>query len=258
MDYNIKSVERAFEIVEALALKSRLPSELSKQLNINKSTLHRFLSTLQDLGYVDKHSDNSFSLSQSFINLGVKAQNQYNIVAICKPYLLELAERFQESALLATFNGYRCQYEDKMESSYTVRIVFDSGKTAPAHAVASGKVFLASLENERLHEYMESEHFTSYTKNTITDKDELIAELSTIKRLGYAVDNEEYEIGLQGFACPIKDAEGKTIRTICLAGIAGRIKERNNPNDIVTALLKASQEISTKMGYQSSKSLITP
>ncbi|MFY0759886.1 IclR family transcriptional regulator [Metabacillus dongyingensis] len=253
MDYNIKSVERAFEIIEAIALKSKLPSELSKELNINKTTLHRFLATLHDLGYIDKRSDNSISLSQSFINLGVKARNQYNIVAISRPYLKSLAEEFEESALLATFNGNISQYEDKVESSRAVRIVFDSGGTAPAHAVASGKIFLASLEHDSLLEYMDRVPFTAYTRNTIIEKEKLIDEVAKIRELGYAVDNEEYEIGLQGFACPVKDADGKVIRALCVAGIANRIKDKNNKDKIKSALLKASSEISSKMGYQSPK-----
>lgn len=249
MDYNIKSVERAFEILKAISTEMQTPAELSKKLGMNKSTIHRFLATLINLGYLEKLPDNYLRLSQSFINLGVNAQKQYDVVAVSKPYLFSLAEEFKESALLAMFDGSDCQYVDKVESSQAVRIVLDSGEKAPVYSVASGKVFLASLKEEDLNEYLDQTDFIPFTKNTFIEKNKLKEEIKKVRDSGYAIDNEEFEIGLRGFAAPIKDYKGEIIAALCIAGVAPRIKEKSKVNRILFALLEASREISQQIGY---------
>ncbi|WP_431803853.1 IclR family transcriptional regulator [Halobacillus andaensis] len=254
MDYNIKSVKRVFEIIQEISCNPQTPAELASNLDINKSTIHRFLSTLQNLGYIEKMADNSVRLSQSFINIAMNAQTQYEIVNICRPYLVNLSEEFQEGALLATFNGKESEYVDKVESSLAVRIVFEPGKKAPAYSVASGKVFLASLKEEELNHYLEEMQVTQFTKNTITDEKKLRKELAGIRKSGYATDNEEYEIGLRGFACPIKDYKGNTVAAICIAGIAPRITDAGKINEIIRSLKEDAKEISMRMGYKAEDS----
>lgn len=250
MDYNIKSIERAFEILKALSSEAQTPAELVKKLDMNKSTIHRFLATLIDLGYLEKLPDNYLRLSQSFINLGVNAQKQFDVVTLSRSYLISLAEEFKESSLLAMFTGSDCQYVDKIESPHAVRIVLDSGAKAPAYSVASGKVFLASLKEDELNDYLDHTNFISYTTNTFTEKMKLKKEISHVREVGYAIDNEEFEIGLRGFAAPIKDYRGETIAALCIAGVAPRIKDKKKINNIISALLEASKDISSQIGYK--------
>ncbi|WP_408008072.1 IclR family transcriptional regulator [Pseudalkalibacillus sp. A8] len=250
MDYHIKSVERAFEIMKAISIEPLTPAELSIKLQINKSTIHRFLSTLINLGYVEKLSNHSIRLTQSFINLGINAQKQYEVFNTARPYLVKLAEEFKESALLSVFNGTEVQYVDKVESPHAVRTVFDPGKKAPAYAVASGKMFLSSLGENELEYYLDNQVMTAFTDNTLTDRDKLKKEIAKIKEKEYALDNEEYEIGLRGFACPIKDYRGDVIAALCIAGIAPRLTDKQRISKIVQALLYASKEVSLQLGFQ--------
>ncbi|MFC0271780.1 IclR family transcriptional regulator [Metabacillus herbersteinensis] len=250
MDYNIKSVERAFEIMKAISDEAQTPAELAKKLDMNKSTIHRFLATLIDLGYLEKLPDNYLRLSQLFINLGVNAQKQFDVVTLSRPYLISLAEEFKESSLLAMFTGNDCQYVDKIESPHAVRIVLDSGAKAPAYSVASGKVFLSSLEEDELNDYLDHTSFISYTKNTFTEKMKLKEEIIHVREAGYAIDNEEFEIGLRGFAAPIKDYRGEIIAALCIAGVAPRIRDKKKIHSIISALLYASKDISYQIGYK--------
>lgn len=249
MEYSIKSVERVFEIVKAIAEKPRRPSQLASDLNMNKSTIHRFISTLLNLGYIEKLPDQSLRLSQSFINLSLNGHKHDEILEVAKPYLKMLAERFKESSLVAVFNGYESEYIDKVESSRAVRTVFDPTYRAPAYAVASGKVFLASLEEQELKAYFDHTDFISHTENTIVDRTELEKEINKVRELGFSVDHEEYEIGLRGFASPIKDHQGKVIAAICLAGIAPRITEETRIQEIISSICSAAKEISYHMSY---------
>ncbi len=253
MEYEIKSVVRTFRILKALSSESLTPSELTKELDINKSTMHRFLFTLKSLGYIETdQSNNTVRLSQSFINLGIHAQKHYQIHATSRPYLKQLTNKFKESALLAVFNGYEVQYVDNIESSHAVRTVFDLGKKAPAYAVASGKLFLSTLNDQELNEYLHTQEMGAYTNNTLTDHERLKIELRKIKDVGYAIDNEEYEIGLKGFACPIRNRAGNVIAALCIAGIASRITEKQKIHNIIDELIYASEEISSQLGFQKS------
>jgi len=226
------------------------PAELAKKLNINKSTIHRFLVTLKDLGYIDMSHDNLVRLSQSFIKLGTRAQEQYQIHVVAQPYMERLARKFKESAFLATFDGSNVQYIDSVESSHAVRTVFDPGKKAAAYAVASGKLFLSNLKEKELEEYLKGQQLKAYTENTIIDAEHLKQELKEIKKKGISFDNEEYEVGLKGFACPIRDNTGYMIAALCIAGISSRITSKQKVNDIIESMVEDSSKISVQMGYQ--------
>nr|WP_280141230.1 IclR family transcriptional regulator [Lentibacillus halodurans] len=246
----MKSVVKTFQILETLSIESMYPAELAKELNINKSTIHRFIMTLKDLGYIDISNDNLVRLSQSFINLGTRAQEQYQIHVIAQPYMEVLAKRFKESAYLATFDGMTVQYIDSVESSLAVRTVFDPGRRSPAYAVASGKLFLANLSEMELDDYLQQQNLKGHTKNTITDVECLKQELQQIKKNSISLDNEEYELGLKGFAAPVRDHSGKVIAALCIAGITSRITSIQKVNEIIESLIDYSRKISIQMGCQ--------
>jgi len=250
VEYEIKSVTKVFKVLEALSEEEITPADLAVKLDMNKSTLHRFLATLMSLGYIEKNENNTIRLTQSFINLGVHAQKHDALHTIARPYLEQLAQDVGESVLLAVFDGQAVQYVDNIESTHTVRTVFDPGKQAPAHAVASGKLFLSALDEQDLEVYLQSQPLTRMTENTITDQQKLLAELKSIKEQGYALDHEEYEVGLRGFACPIKNDTGSVIAALCIAGIAPRITNKQRIASTVQKLSKAADKISLQLGYQ--------
>ncbi len=249
MAYEIKSVTRAFMILEAIAEEALSPSDLAVKLDMNKSTLHRFLSTLSFLGYIERDKDNTIHLSHSFSNLTTRGQNHGKVIAAARPYLEELACTLQESAFLAVFNGRKITYVDNIESQYAVRTVFDPGRKAPAHAVASGKLFLSELAEKELEDFLQKEPLIYLTKNTITDPIRLKSELASIKKKGYACDHEEYELGLKGFACPIRNHNGNIAAAICIAGIASRITNNTVIHTTIAQLSNAAAEISVQLGY---------
>ncbi|MFC0560625.1 IclR family transcriptional regulator [Halalkalibacter alkalisediminis] len=249
MNYKNKSVEKAFEIIEALSVSPLTPSDLSSHLGINRSTLHRFLQNLEDLEYVEKLPDHRIRLSHRFIRIGLQAQTHFNFLTIAKPIMKAFAEEIGESVLIASFNGYKVTYLEKEESSQTVRIVVDAGSQSPPYTVASGKLFLSELSEKDLNLFFKRTQLKSYTKNTITDEDELRKELKKIKEQEVAIDDEEYELGLKGFASPIRDVSGSTIGALCVAGVSIRFDKRKTL-ETIELLKQYSREISFQLGYQ--------
>ncbi|RYG72957.1 IclR family transcriptional regulator [Lentibacillus lipolyticus] len=250
LEYQIKSVVRAFRIIEVLARESLTAVELTMKLDINKSTLHRFLVTLKDLGYIEIDDNNAWRLSQSFVNLGLHTQKHYQIQTIARPYMERLMQEFKESAFLAVFNGDEVHYVDSVESSHAVRTVFGPGKKSPAYAVASGKMFLASMKREQLESYLASHELKPLTENTHTEIAALKRDLQRIRESGISIDNEELEIGLRGFACPIRDELGDMNAALCIAGIASRIQEKSKVDRLMKRLKEDANKISWQLGYK--------
>ena len=118
----------------------------------------------------------------------------------------------------------------------------------PAHLSALGKVILANIGHEELEKYIESANFEKRTINSIASKKQLIDELTVIKANGYAVDNEEYEIGLKCIASPIFNIQGNVVAAISISGPSNRISNESIPyfkNKIITA----AKTISSNLGY---------
>ncbi|TCP20700.1 IclR family transcriptional regulator [Scopulibacillus darangshiensis] len=249
MDYTIKSLVKASEILELLAEKPLTAKKIVELLDMNKSTLHRFLYTLEIQNYIERNHNNEYQLSQKIIRLGLMAQNNLELSQVGKPFLIQMAERFGESCLLGSLDHDKVFYMDKVESANTVRIVLDAGQSAPLYTVASGKVFLAAMSQQHLRRYLETNELKSMTKNTITDKSQLLDEIKKIREKGYAIDNEELEAGLRGIAVPVRNYTGNTIAALCVAGVSMRFSQEKA--ELISEDLKQiGNEFSKQLGFK--------
>lgn len=248
MDYTIKSLVKAFEILESIAEKPATASELATRLGINKSTLHRFLYTLEQQNYIEKSLSETYHLSHKFIQLGLSAQNSIDLIRVAKPYLSELSRLFEESCLLACFEKYQVFYMDKVESPYALRIVLGPGQRVPLYSVASGKLFLSDLPLSQLEMYLEENELKPFTKNTITSKEQLLRELAKVRENGYAVDNEEYEIGLRGVSAPVRNYTGRVVAALSVAGVSIRLNKEKT-QAVISTLVEMTAKMSKHLGF---------
>ena len=247
MDYTIKSLVKSFEIIEALSERPSTAKSLTERLGMNKSTLHRFLYTLEKQNYITQSPTNEYHLSQKFIQLGLGALSNLELTQVAKPYLVELSQEVGECTLLAGFIQHEVFYLDKVESPHAVRFVLEAGKRAPCYCVASGKVFLAHLPEQQLHNYLNQLKFQPRTDQTIRSKEALLKQLDKVHLQGYATDDEEYEVGLRGIAAPIFDFTGQVIAAICVAGVSIRLTEERLV-EISATIRRMAAQISARMG----------
>ncbi|MEF7564071.1 MULTISPECIES: IclR family transcriptional regulator [Bacillus] len=248
IEQNIKTVEKALKMLEEIAGKPRSFSELIDFMDSNKATIHRFVSTLENLGYIAKNQEDKYQLTPKLHSMGTKGLEQFDLIQIAKPYLAELANEVNESAVIAGYTNDTVYYLDKIESPSALRIVVEPGKTAPLYSVASGKLYLAHLTVEQLEDYLDRQELKPITENTITDKEAMKKELKMIQMQGYAVDHEEWEEYLRGVAFPIYDYSNQLVSALCIAGVSYRFTEEK----VQTVVSKASEkakEISSLLGY---------
>lgn len=246
---NLKTIENNMRILEALSEEPRSFVELIDLMDSNKATIHRLLTTLEELGYVYKNGNNRFQLTLKLYSLGKKEMERNDLLKKAKPFLLKLVDEVKETVVISTFTRDTVYYLDKFEWHSALRIVVEPGKTAPLYCVASGKLYLAHFSEEELADYIDKTPLLPFTETTITNVNKLREEISIIRKLGYAIDNEEWELYLRGVAFPIYDYSHKMVAAISISGVSYRFSEEKITS-IVDEVAQISNEISRLLGYE--------
>jgi DNA-binding IclR family transcriptional regulator len=144
--YKINSCEKTMNILSLLAEKKTLSvAELARYLNLNRSTCHRFVATLRDLGFITQHSPSSYSLTLKIFELGMQVAESIEIRPIARPYLNELSLQFRETVNLGYWDQGVIVHIDKVDGLETLRTDYKLGARAPAYCTALGKSILAFL-----------------------------------------------------------------------------------------------------------------
>jgi len=222
-DNKIKSVDTSFDIVETLLQTEAMTiTELADSLERSPSNVLEHLRTLQDRGFVIKE-DGKFRPGLKYYEIGNKVKRNHPLYTHGTGPADDLANEINEYVWLMAeeqrqgYYIYKTGGEDAVESG-----AYPIGSRWPLNSTASGKVILAHMDNTRLENVLATHELNQWTSNTITDQGELIEELEEIREKGFAIDNEESAIGIQGIAVPVCGIDG-IIGTISISGPASRI-----------------------------------
>ncbi len=247
----MKSTIKVFQVLETLCQgKSAGVSELSSQLDIKLSSMHRFLSVLTQLDYVQKNEQTGkYFATLKVFQLGVAVRNKLSLISIARPHMEELCENLNETVNIAVFAQNSVVVIDRVQSPETLRTNIVVGRHLPAYCTAFGKVFLAFMGAEELNLYFGAVTLNPLTRQTIVDQADLRAELQKIRNAGYAIDNRELDDNIRCIAGPIRDESGKVMAAISISGPITRLKMVRLRTFIKT-IIAVSQEISKKLGYR--------
>jgi len=246
-----KSISRAIDLLETLAANPQgiSLSELSHLLGIPKPSIHRILQTLIDRQLVDEDP----ILEEYSLGLGVLRLSQSVLAGVelrqqARPVLENLNHSWDESIHLAILDekGTQVIYIDKIESSQAVRMVSRVGQSVPVHCTALGKAILSCFETEEVENLLANYTFKSFTPNTITNLQVLLAHLEEVKHQGFAVDNVEYEESVVCVAAPVLDSEGKAVAAVSISAPQNRLSKEDIPS-AGADVCSAAQEISKVM-----------
>ncbi|RYJ08384.1 IclR family transcriptional regulator [Halogeometricum borinquense] len=209
-------------------------TEIAEYTDIPISTLHTHLQTLQEMEYVIRE-DREYKLGMKLFHLGEQARWRDTRYQLVKEKAWDLANRVGEEVSFA------------IEENNRMVILFDE-TTAPSdegfqvgryfdlHSSACGKAALAEFSDERIHEFIEQCELPAYTDNTITNKDELLAEVETIREQGHAVNKQEELEGLRAVAVAINEPDGSVFGTLDIAGPPYRLPE----DDVIAKRLQSA------------------
>jgi DNA-binding IclR family transcriptional regulator len=250
-----RSLEKAFNVIEILAAGSepmRL-TDIAKQAEMPTSTVMRLLNTLHNMGYVQQ-SDKTlrYSLSRKFAGLCDTTREKTDIVTMAHPLLERLCADVEECVCLDTELDNQSVNLDKVEppGSDILAACVRIGKRAPLYCSAPGKFFLASNYTvEALGRYMRRYASERFTANTILSISEMQIELNRCERHGYALDNEECEIGFSSMAVGIRDFTGHVIAAVSIVAPVERLSA-TRVHQLYSIVQDTAEEISKRMGYR--------
>ncbi len=220
----VQSLERAFGLLEAMADAGGTIglSQLAAEAELPLPTIHRLVRTLVDLGYVRQEPSRQYALGPRLIRLGETSSRMLGRWA--RPYLLELVEGLGESANLAMLDGDLMVYVGQAQSQQSMRMFTEVGRAVPAHCTAVGKAILAGEDPAAVRALLARTGMEARTEHTITDPDAFLARLADVRRTGYAVDDQEQELGVRCVAVAVPDAPSRIAMSV--SGPAPRMTEQ--------------------------------
>jgi len=251
-DYIIHSVDHAFDVLEAFrADEPELGvTQLAKMLNLHKNNVFRILATLESRGYVEQNPrTGNYRLGLKAFESGQAYLRHTNLLSVAHPQMEVLTRDLRENAYLAVLRGDYVFYLDEVIADQTIQVVSRLGTRASPHCTATGKVFLAHLDTEQVESIIKSRPLERLTPKTIIEKRKLQKEVKKVYKDGYALDNEEWTLGLKCVAAPILDYYGKIQGTLSVSGPSERMSDKRIKEDIVPAVMQHAVEASRKMGY---------
>ncbi len=221
-------------------------SELARELKMAKSTVHGIASALEELGALLRAPlTKKYKIGPTLLELGKVAFSQIDVKDLARPSMEDLMERTEESVFLGVLNGDRITILDIVESRKELKITSPRGTAISIFAGATGKVFLASMEEDLATEIIGAKELPSFTKNTITDPEKYIEEIKRVKEAGYATDDEEYILGVRAVAAPIR-GEGRLNSAIWVVGFKAGLDEKRMES-LIRETKAAATEISRKI-----------
>ena len=204
--YGAPSVKKAFAILNAVA-SSRQGlgvSELAKKLKMAKSTVHGMTSALEELGAVMRDPrTKKYKLGFTLLEIGRSAYSQIDLKTAARPVTEDLMKKTRTSIFLGILNWDHVTILDIVEARQDLNITAPVGSNIPLFAGAVGKVFLASMEEEQAAKIIGSKGLPRFTDNSIVDSELYQKELKLVREKGYAVDDEEYIMGVRAVASPL-------------------------------------------------------
>ena len=248
----MKSLNRALDIIELIAEKGEIGvRELAQISDLPPATAHRIVAALVKRGYLNKDErTHRYTLSPKFLILGEKVQQQIDIVSIARPYLEQLMAKTRENANLSVRDGRNVIYIDHVGSpDHNLRIFTKLGGNAPLYASGVGKVFLSRFSATQFRQYIEAVDLQPFTPHTLTTAQMLADEIEKVRRLGYAVDNQEKELGVRCVAAPILDHGGQIRAAVSVSGAAQRITIKRLPA-LGELVMECARQVSEAMGHK--------
>lgn len=224
-------------------------TELAKRLDVAKSTAHRLASTLVAEGFLEQNAaDGRYRLGLLLFSIGTLVRRRMNVSEQAVPHLQALCENSGETVHLAVLHDTEVVFLRNIESKQAIRPRSYLGVRKPAFCTSEGRALLAFGPPQQLSAVMRAT-LAPRTPKTLTDKAAITWLLQKIRHQGYAVDDEESEVGMRGIAAPVFDASGLAVASV---GVVGPVQRFTAPRQraLAAQVLATAEAVSVHLGYQ--------
>lgn len=225
-------------------------SELASRLGLGKSTVHRLLSTLALEGLIERDAATGrYRLGLKLYELGSIVGDHLDLHEVIAGPIDDLRNRTGETVHVAILDGPEVVYIARRESPHTLRLFGRVGHRNHAHCTSTGKLLLAFLPLPELAAILHGFALPAHTRHTITDRLKLEDELEAIRRRGWADNIEESELGVHSVAAPIREAIGRVVAAISVAGPAARFTP-DAMRQVAADTVRTADAISGRLGWR--------
>lgn len=248
--YDAPSVRKAFLILRLISKANQGMgiSDLAGSLEMSKGTVHGIISALDDLGALIRDPfSKKYMLGPTLFELGRSAYAELELGDIARPFMEKVMKQTGTSVFVGILNGRRVTILDVVESHYDFKITAPRGSTVPFLAGAVGKVFLAGMDKTQAAEII-GKGLPSFTEHSITDPDQYLLEIERTKKQGYAVDDEEYLVGVRAVAALLRGSESKGY-AIWAVGFKSVLHDEKM-NRLINGMMEAARLINDQLKDQ--------
>jgi len=218
-------------------------SQLSVKTGLSRAAVRRCLYTLTKLGFAGVEDGSRYALRPRMLTLSNTYSASNSLSTAAQPILERMSTALHESFSVATLDGDDIVYIARSTVSRVMSDDLHIGSRLPAYCTSMGRVLLAFLPNEQLETYLARVVLTQHTPRTVSSVDKLRLALRNVRRHGYALVDQEYEVGLRSLAVPVYSPSGRVSATINLSGSAPRISVYEMQTRFLPHLRNAATEL---------------
>lgn len=225
----IQVADRLFLVLETLAETGPVPlADLCRHLDLNKSTVHRLLSSLIYMGYVKQDSETGkYALSFKLLTLSNKLMSHMDILETVRPFLKKLSEETGETVHFVQLDGLDAVYIYKEESyQNSIRMVSKVGSRIPLYCSGVGKAMAADMPEPQIREIWDNSPIQKLTPHTIIHYTQFLEKIKEVQQKGYALDDEENELGVRCIAVSIPDFKGRPKYAFSISAPVARMSDK--------------------------------
>lgn len=238
------SLARGLAVLRAFSDQRRTLTiaQISHKTGIPRAAVRRCLHTLKQLGYADQDANN-FSLKPKVLTLGYSYLSSTPLTVSTHPYLNSISRTLNESCSLAVLQDNEVLYVARSATSRIMSVSLNTGSRLPAYCTSLGRVMLAHLPEEELADYLATVKLKAYTERTVVSAPRIAQILEGVREDGYALVEEELEIGLRSIAVPVRGASGTVLAALNVSAQAARVGARQMKQEFLPVLLRGAQEL---------------
>jgi IclR family KDG regulon transcriptional repressor len=225
-------------------------SSLSKRLGVAKSTVHRLAVTLVSEGMLEQNPENEkYRLGIALFGLGALVRRRMDVSAEARPHLFQLRESTGETVHLGLLDRSEIMYIYNLESPHAIRMRSDIGVRKPAYCTAEGLAILAFQPDSVVEEII-ARGLKPRTPKTNTNPKKLWKILEQVRQQGYAIEDEQSEVGMRSIAAPIRNSSGDVVAAVGVAGPLQRVSDAVLA-EFAPKVVEAADTVSVRIGYRS-------
>jgi IclR family pca regulon transcriptional regulator len=241
----IAGLEKGLQVIEAFDQeRARLTiAEVAERTGLTRAAARRYLITLAHLGYM-RHENKLFSLTPMVLRLGQSYLHSARLPRIVQPLLYRLAYSLEEAASAGVLDHDQLVCVAAVSAGRLVSTTLQPGTRVPAYCTANGRMLLASLPPAQIDSFLQRAQPEQITAHTIVNKERLALEMARTRAQGYALVDQELELGLRAIAVPLKNFRGDIVAAINISVHAGRMPIEQMVERCLPSLIKIQLELS--------------